>query len=98
MMDTSRSSLIKAGQAASLKCHAVAEKFAAEREQFRALCAAGASCEAIAEATGLGETHIRRKARTLGLPIPEITRPHAKHGLKPTQKLGKRKPQEQRNA
>jgi hypothetical protein len=87
-----RSSLIKAGLAASEKCRAVAAKFAAEREQFRSLCMSGASCEAIAEATGLGTTHVRRKAKQLGFPVPPITRPSAKHGLKPGQTLGKRKP------
>ena len=97
-MDASRIALIKAGEAASEKRQAHEQRRADRQERFRTLCESGKSREEIAAVMGVGVLHVRDHARKYGYPIPPVTRPHAKHGLKPGQKLGKRKPKENRNA
>jgi biotin operon repressor len=73
-MDTSRTSLIKAGQAASLKWRARTQRRDARLEWFRELCEAGESREEIANLLGVSETHVWQHAKDHGFPIPPVTR------------------------
>jgi AraC-like DNA-binding protein len=77
MMD--RSSLVKAGQAASLKYQAYVQRRAARLEWFRLLCEAGESLEEIARRMGVSETHVRDHARDHGFTVPSLAR-HRRRG------------------
>jgi len=78
-----RSSLIKAGQAASLKWRARTQRRAARLEWFRELCEAGESLEEIARRMGVSETHVRDHARDHGFTVPGRGHRRRGQGRKP---------------
>ena len=68
-----RSSLIKAGQAASLKYRSYVQRRAARLEWFRALCESGESREKISELMGVSEQHVLDHARDHGVNTPQLS-------------------------
>lgn len=81
-----RSTLIKAGQAASEKWRAYARLRGERVERFLALCRKGLSREEIASKLGVSESHVCGFAQYHGLEAPALARPH-RPGRRPKTEL-----------
>ena len=73
-MNASRSALVKAGQAASLKYLAYVQRRAARQDWFRELCESGKGREEIARLMNVSRGHVRDHAKEHGFAVPLVTR------------------------